>query len=218
MWNTIRRILFVMVIAVFAGQLRAAVTLADLLAPGAQIVSGDKVFFDFHNFSEINGIGAANIQVVPIVSGTEYGIRFQAAWSLSGANKVYDLGFDFFVKRLDGKPFIHDNTLTITGGQVNGGTAQVVEGVTDPSNDATLANKFVYITPNGTDLNDHKIFTYNVGLAHIAKDFAMTTGPDETAQVFVSHIDQTFSQVPEPGVLAIMSLASLGLLRRKHRA
>lgn len=220
MRNTFHRLLLVIVLVAFAGQVRAAITLADLLQ-GGTITSGDKVFYGFENFSETGDlvVGPANIAVIPIFSGGEYGIRFQTGlWQLVGANKSYDIAFDFNVRRLDRLPYIHDNTLVITGGQANGGNATIAEGVVDPTNGNTLANKLVIINPNVQILVDHKIFAYDVAVALIRKDFAMTTGANANALIFVSHFDQTFSQVPEPGVLTIMSLASLGLLRRSRKS
>jgi hypothetical protein len=53
---------------------------------------------------------------------------------------------------------------------------------------------------------------------NISKDFSMTTGADPLSQVFVSHFDQTFSQVPEPSCVMLLGfgLGGLALVWRRR--
>jgi hypothetical protein len=189
-------------------------TLAQLATPGISLTNGDKVFFDFQNISQVGDLTVplSSIYVVPITVGSDYGIRFQSAlWSLTGANQDYDLSFNFQVMTLSGQALIEDNTLSVTGGIDNGGAAQIAEGITDPVGDS-LANSYVYINSTGQKLTDHEVFTGGpYAVIDVSKDFSMTTGVNPLSEVFVSHFDQTFSQVPEPSSALFFGLGGLAL-------
>lgn len=200
-----------------------AVSLADLAA-GGSIISGDKEFFDFHNITQTGdlNVALADINVVPIIGGpsipeSEFGIRFQSAqWTLAGPGLQYDLGIDFHVRQVAGRAIIHDNTLEISGGFVGDGRAQVSEGVLDHATSATLANKYVYFDAQGENLTDHHTFPASTvppgGYTEleISKDFQMSTGAASDSRVFVSHFDQTFSQIPDGGSSAALAFVALG--------
>ena len=189
-------------------------TLADLSSPGASMTNGDKVFFNFQNISQVGDLTVplSSIYVVPITVGGDYGIQFQSSlWSLSGADQNYDLGFDFQVTTTSGQALITDNTLSVTGGIDYDGATHIAETVTDPNNDS-LANKLVYITPTSQNLVDNEVFPGGpYAVIDISKDFSMTTGDDPLSQVFVSHFDQTFSEVPEPSSALFLGLGGLAL-------
>jgi len=200
---------------------RAQSTLAALVA-GGTITSGDLVFSNFQNPTQTGNLNVllTDIMVVPILTGGEYGIRFQTAlWSLSGANQNYDIGFSFEVTTSSHEP-ITGNTLSIVGGSDGLGHANLAETVYDQGNNS-LAGELVYINQSGTGNNqfvDSATFTGSPqSVILVNKDFAMTTGSDTNAQIFVSHIDQTFV-VPEPSTLALSAmggLVSLLALRRR---
>jgi hypothetical protein len=202
-------------------------TLEDLLVPGATIVSGDKVFSGFHNPTQVGDLSVPlnEIFVDPIVGGpgtpeTEPGIRFSSAlWTLTGPNLHYDLGIDFHVRTLSGAASISDNTLEFTGNWVGDGRAQVAEGVLDHLTGATVANKLVFFDKFGERLQDHEVYPGGPYVElEISKDFQMSTGVDPASRVFVSHFDQTFSQVPEgaPGFAAAFTV--FGMLAWAGRA
>ncbi len=209
--------------AISAGSAVAApVTLAGLVA-GGTVTSGDKVFFEFHNVTQVGDINVPldEIFVDPILGGpgaveVEYGIRFSSAlWSLTGPGLSYDIGIDFHVRQSARQALITDNTLEFTGGVFNGGTIRIAEGVIDHATRVTLANKFVFADSTGAKLEDHQVFPGGPYVElEISKDFAMTTGQDQQSRAFVSHFDQTFSQkqVPEGGVGATAALALAGLV------
>lgn len=205
-----------------------AALLSELLA-GGEVVSGDKRFYGFENYFESGdlSISAATIQVIPIqtmvLGQLEYGIRFQTptGWELSGANKNYDMSLDFHVMRLDGLALITDNTLEFTGNYVGGGEAHLVEGVVDDDTLDTLANKQVYLNLGGNGIDrliDHQVFAHNAARLHISKDFQLQTRFDGD-NIFVSHFDQTFSQVPEPSglILAVIGSVSTLVFARNRR-
>ena len=206
----------------------AAITLADLLVPGASITSGNLVFDHFANANGVGDISVANndIYVLQIQTGADYGIRFQSAyWTLTGSNLNYDLAFEFRVHTLDNSALIEDNTLTIVGSNSGPGHSQIAENVL-AMDSTVLANELVFINQIGTGAN---VFTASetftgyppVAQSEVAvhKDFAMTTtDSNPTASIFVSHFDQTFSQVPELGSATLLGLGLAGLLGRRRRA
>jgi len=207
----------------------ASLTMAELLA-GGTLINFDKIFFNFRNFTQDDTfllVDPSDIVVSTITDTVlgepEWGIRFEHNWNLNGPNQHYDLGFDFNVAILPGFPFsITDNTLSIVGGGNGDFDAHVAEGVTDPANLNTLANKFVFISTQGTKLIDHQDFPYWVTVLEIHKDFGISTGPGANSNVFVSHFDQTFSQdaVPEPGTWLLVGGAApilVALVRRRRR-
>lgn len=211
------------------------ITLADLLA-GGEIVSGDKRMFGFTNYEQSGdlNIDASTIDVFPISSvaidgSIEYGIRFQraAVWELAGPNLLYDMSLDFQVEPTIPSHKISDNTLEFTGNHVGGGEAHLVEGVTDFQTSDTLANKEVYINIGNTGLDkliDHQIFSHPARVIQVSKDFQLQTRSGALDNIFVSHFDQTFSEVhtPEPGTVILVAfsglvLAGYGRMKRRER-
>ncbi len=198
--------------ALGSGQAKAESLYYLVNTPNAKIVSGDKVFDNFTNVIQTGSVTPLDlntINVSPVVYGSEEGIRFSVAggWSLVGSNLSYDLGFNFRVTQLDGQPIIDDNTLSMVGGVSLGGTVDLGETVTDLQLN-TLATKYVYYHPASSKTSDHEIFTHAVSVAYISKDLSLATGPNENSSAFVSHFDQTFSQIPPPPVPTPSTLAS----------
>jgi hypothetical protein len=200
-----------------SSNVRAQTTLAALM-DGGSLTNGDKVFSDFANLSQIGDLSVplSDIAVVPIIVDGNLGIRFQSAlWSLTGANLSYDLSVDFQVSTTDGSALITADTLALTGGTV--GTdltaTHIAEGATDVLNNS-LANNYVYINSSGQLLSDtESLLGAPFAVVDISKDFAMQTGNDSSDQVFVSHFDQTFTQVvPEPASAMVLGLGGLVLL------
>jgi hypothetical protein len=194
-------------------------TLADLAIPGTSITNGDKVFFNFQNISQVGDLTVplGSIYVVPIIVGADYGIQFQSSlWSLSGTGQNYDLGFTFQVMTADGQALIDDNSLLVTGAIDFDGATHIAETITDTSF-SPLASSLVYITSTGQNFVDHEVFPGGpYAVIDISKDFSMTTGADPLSQVFVSHFDQVFSQVPEPSSALFLGLGGLALVWRRR--
>jgi hypothetical protein len=198
-----------------------AITLEELLVPGAEVISGDKVFFEFHNVIQNGDLNVPldEIFVDPIIGGpgpveSEFGIRFSSAlWRLEGPNLHYDLGIDFHVRQASlGPSRITDNTLEITGGFEADGSAHLAEGVLDHITGATLVDKNVFFDRNGVKLQDHQVFPGGpYRELEISKDLALETELAVGSRVFVSHFDQTFSQ-PDSGPGTLATVAAFGLV------
>ncbi len=228
MKNRLRTVRAALLLAALLGVSNAAATtvatLQDLVN-GGQITVGDKVFYGFHNVTQVGDLTVPmnEIFVDPIVGGlgapeTEPGLRFSSSlWTLAGANLHYDLGFDFNVRTSDGVARITDNTLEFSGDFVSAGRAQVSEGVLDHGTGATLQHKLVFFDSAGSRLQDHEVFPGGPYTElEISKDFSMSTGAAADSRVFVSHIDQTFSQVPDggPGWAGLAAFGAIALVGR----
>lgn len=203
----------------------ASIRVFDPVNPGAP---NDLTFSNFQNVVEIGTLSVPfnQIFVSPIWGGVgglqnEPGLRFQSAyWSLTGPGQTYDLSFEFLVSHTLGSAVLTDNTLALTGATLGSGIAQVAEGVVNPLNSQTVANKYVFTDAFGEQLVDHDVFPGGpYSSLQIRKDFVMSSGSAQGARVFVSDFDQTFSSVPEtsPGLagVGLALLAGRQVLRRR---
>ena len=174
----------------------ATVSLASLLTPGATLVSGDKVFSNFHNFTETGTatpLGAANIFLTTIsqpnrnladptnwplppgqpacglpLCATEYGFRLSGDWDLT-QNENYNFGLDYTVTATGGC-HIYANEIEITGNALNG-EIDVTENVT--SGPLTLAIKGAWVHDPGLDNTiDREYFTNSTNGLPICVDTA----------------------------------------------
>lgn len=217
---------------------QAATTLEDLIG-GASIRvfdpinhPGEQYDLTFSNFQNVSTVGSLfvpynEIFVVPIWGGPggqqfEPGLRFQSAsWFLNQPEQTYDLSFEFTVSHTFQSPVLTDNTLALTGSAIGTGIAQVAEGVVNPANTQTLANKYVFTSAEGSQLIDHQVFPGGpYSSVQVRKDFMMNSGTGEQIhEVFISDFDQTFSTVPEasPGLagIGLALLAGRQILRRR---
>lgn len=204
-----------------------SVSIADLLLPNATITSGDKEFFNFRNATQSGSIfvGWDSIYVDPITGGpgspeTESGIRFSSAlWTLAGPNLSYDLSVEFNVRTVSGLPLITGNTLEMTGGFIGDGSASVDEVIVDQLTQAPLGTNNVFFNTSAQIAQDTAAFPGGpYEELEIRKDFSASTGATAGSRVFVSHFDQTFQQVPEPGSAAIAALSALVIIGGTSRS
>ncbi len=203
----------------------ASIRVFDPANPGAP---NDLTFSNFQNVISVGTLDVPfnQIFVTPIWGGVgglqnEPGLRFQSAlWTLTGPGQTYDLSFEFLVSHTFSSPVLTDNTLAFTGATLGSGIAQVAEGVVNPLNSQTVANKYVFTDVLGDQLVDHDVFSGGpYSSLQIRKDFVMSSGSAQGARVFVSDFDQTFSSVPEasPGLagVGLALLAGRQVLRRR---
>jgi len=218
----------VLVVAGAQSSEAATYTLADLLVEGASFVNGDKVFYDFHNYTETGNIaplGAENIYLSTISqpnrnlnglpypadwtmpSGyspeycpTEYGFRLSADIDLV-ALQTYNLGLDFKVGVLDSNCWMYANELELTG-NVRSGEIDISENVT--SGLTTLAVKGVWIHDPGADSTvDREYFTSSVsGLPMLVQEAEVSLGLQlktlAGGQASFEHTDIYFAQSGVP--------------------
>jgi len=202
---------------------RAQVSMAYLSA-GGSITNGNLVFHNFANVTQNQAdltVNPSDIEVFNITSGGESGLRFQyGGWALSGADKHYDLSFNYQVSTLDGSIVIDDNSLAMIGSYDAKGWSHISETATTLGS-GTLDTLGTYLNDAtlGNHLIDANTFAVQSDL-NIAKDFALdTTVGGALDNIAVSHFDQTFSVIPEPASAALIVLLGGGLmgLRRFRR-
>jgi hypothetical protein len=151
----------------------------------------------------------------------EYGLLFQGSWSADG-NKSVDSLITYRVEA--NAPFlISDNTLWMVGSARDGGMASVTELVTlrDPPQGIqdVVANKMVFCNDlHPLDrLFEHAVYPDANRIIYISKDIQVNGGTLETGSAAISAVYQTFSQVPEPGTMALLALGSLAVVVRRRR-
>jgi hypothetical protein len=221
----------------FAGGVRSqAVTLADLInhtnGSNGTITSGDKVFSGFsYSVSGTGLVDASNVNVNPITLNGNFGLQFQAGWNNPNSGTTTDALLGFVVTAPG--PLIVDDELlgnpyTLAGSGTNSltGSVSIVETAINPSNvtisslsiqDSAVYNPTTGNTTHTTISDDHSLFSATPYTSlTISKDMQFRNGGLEPT---LSYVDQTFSQVPEPGVLGMLLSSgiagSLFLLRRK---
>ncbi|HBH54083.1 MAG TPA: hypothetical protein DDY91_19535 [Planctomycetaceae bacterium] len=214
--------------------------LSDLLVEGATFRSGDKEFFNFHNFTENgnNVKGAENIiletlsqpnrnldPLVPLPPGVpdcgaicleDHGFRIssQGGWNVI-QNENYNMGLDFSVRTL-GSCLMYGVDLTVAGavndGQVDGSTT-VTSGI------STLAHAAAFLHDPGTDQAIDRQYFYQNGepicMKLVDVDFSMTLQAANVAgaQASAQHFEVFFAQaaIPEPSTYALLLIGSAGV-------
>jgi hypothetical protein len=191
-------------------------TLANLLQ-GQTIISGDKLFSDFHGW-ETTSVNPAAILVSAYQDPTngEFGLKFTSDDLFLSSGGGLTAQFDFLVQPTIAGNLISDNTLTMTGS--GNGVIYLSETATDARDESIqLAFKNNYIMGMGTvqKLYDHEEYTVPTQIVHVSKyiqiDWAGSTAPGPRLTEFT----QTFSQIPEPATICMLGLGALSLIRRK---
>jgi hypothetical protein len=187
------------------------VSLASLTNVGGDVLVGDK---DFSDFSISGSFSAGQINVTSITENGNFGIRFSGA-IVSGANPM-DLILGYKVSVTNSPDLISQANLLFNGSVSGTGLASVVEQVFTNNNDFA-GQMNVFVTATSSKLSDSLAITPPQPFLTLSKDVLV----DATLPAFasISTIDQTFTQVPEPSVLALVAAAFTGLAllrRRRH--
>jgi hypothetical protein len=188
------------------------VSLASLTNVGGDVLVGDK---DFQDFSISGSYSASQINVTSITINGDFGIRFSGA-IVAGANAM-DLILGYKVAVTNSPNLISRANLGFNGLVTFGtGLAEVVEQVFT-NNNQLAGQMFVFASATTNKLTDSLAITPPQPFLTLSKDVVV----EATLPAFssISTIDQTFTQVPEPSVLALVAAAFTGLAllrRRRH--
>ncbi len=193
-------------------------TLLDLFQ-GATITADDKVFsnwklddFDLGPTAagSLDGIFVTPLEDDPLNPG----IKFNIPNSLNSGNSFIVLEFSFDVQTSSGEPLIKDNSLWLNGFTfVSGSTSGVInirESISDASG-APLGFKFVQAmvgdvaNSGGPDHFDSAEFPPQ-SFVHVFKQIELV-GEGALLTMF----EQRFSQVPEPGNIALLAIGLIGV-------
>ena len=200
-------------IGVLAGSAHAeAINLADLLAGGGEVTSGDKAFDQFAYTSTPAMPTADRVNIIPIMNGAgEHGVRIQGGFSESADPGTGTAEFDFRVRATD-------PTMGIDGATLASNTAAIFSA--DVTTTATLSNGSTLVAfdtvAGGTDLLDFDAFGI-VSELNINIKIDIETFETPSAGT-VSLVDLTFHQspVPEPSTPLMMLGLVLPLLHLRR--
>ncbi len=217
-------------------------TIQEIIDAGG-IIIGDKLFDAFHVTTvKSDGAiapGANEIAITPIQIikdgaplGGDFGMIFNAIWSAPGgglADSTIEFRATILPEYVDRGFAFKDNALWITafgiGNTEPPGIVSVSENVwaQHPSQQPQdpIVNKFVYYrTDEDKQLLDEKVFDEPITQIWITKDVGANGGVGLTGVAHLSEFYQTFSQVPEPGTLALLGFGAIGMFAyawRKRR-
>jgi len=214
------------VVGITASPSHAAVSLADLLVPGASFQVDDKLFTDFF-FQPTEPAGgclpsfcgpvdASSIMVGPATTAHGPGLKFTGLF-FAQAGVIYDIALGYTVEVLDPGKWIKDIHMTVDGTMVGEGDLEIIETVRQPDDTVVgqckVDNHTLAGLSCGVDLIGlHKKLKVTKDIELMGFDHIDMTTPE---QVSFSILDQEFSQTPEPGtILGLLAVGGLGLVSR----
>jgi hypothetical protein len=156
-------------------------------------------------------IAPSSVVVTPITTFLNEGFMFSGIPMLvnnmpaGGPNQTEDATIFYNVTDLAG-PTLHDIGIQFNGNANGTGTAEFTEGWTcvAPCTSGTVG---LFVPPN-TNTTTGTILTGLTSSLAISKDFQVMTGANGEAAI--SFIQNTYSQVPEPRLMSLLTLALLG--------
>jgi hypothetical protein len=181
---------------------------------------GDKLFGDFSvSFSANNGFTCADLQLTALSNQIGFGISFTGPMSALG-NVTKDVVFRFSVAVTNSSQLISDVHLDYNGVVTGAGFSSVVEDVFTGGFGGTLIDQINAFNLGGTNeqLSTAADLPTPEQKIYIEKDVVFGGGADGNQNSsFISIIDQTFSQVPEPSTifLSFAGLATLLFVKRR---
>lgn len=186
----------------------------------AGVEIGDKLFSDFSvSFSANNAFTCSDLQLTALSNQVGFGISFSGPMSALG-NVTKDVVFRFSVAVTNSSQLISDVHLDYNGTVNGAGFSTVTETVLTGGFGGTLIDQINVFNLGGTNFQlsaaanlptpEQKIY--------IEKDVIFGGGAAGNQNAsFISIIDQTFSQVPEPSTMLLAVTGLVILLFGKRR-
>jgi MYXO-CTERM domain-containing protein len=207
--------------APWSGAVNAAIVpLSDLLAEGATIQSGDKIFSDFTYLKTGDMPAAEQVNVETIQDGEgDHGIRIQGGFVDQAGGDASDALITFNVSVPVASGLLISGAKLSSNPAVFAGDPSSLASVTETFIPTIIDNKLVvYDFGEGDDkLLDQITFAQGYATLPVQKDIILHAIGD-TGAVTMSFVDQTFAQVPEPSglLLALAGLLGLAGIRRRR--
>lgn len=198
-----------------------SVGLADIIGQYGSVQVGDKIFADF---SIVGDVAPHQVTVTAIQDTFGYGLRFSGGFVAVG-NQITDfvLGFSVAVAPEAEEWYISDVHLRFNGNYVGEGFAEIVEQVFagGPIPLGSLLGQ-LFVSNPPTILEDTFYLQQPLKKIYVLKDVLLYGGGDVpphrrignvagTNRATISVIDQTFSQIPEPGTVLLVAAGLLGV-------
>lgn len=196
-------------------------TLADYVALGSGgCTIGDKLFSNFSYASTAGGgasaVAANQVAVSPLVSALDPGILFSSGGWTAFNGQFVDSSIAFDVTVLDPAFSLVGAELTIAGSKAGSSLGTVGETIVPPGGAGMTAI---------LGINNHDTISFGpVSKIHVLKDILVVAQPGAGNFASISAVSQRFNQtgsdVPEPGTMALMgsALAIVGLVYRKRNS
>lgn len=194
------------------------VPLGDLIDNGGEVVVGDKIFDEFGYTATGDMPVAAEINVTDHVDlEGNYGLRFQGGFTDLFGGGASDALITFRVRVADG------SLLEITDAHLQGNPdvighngEQGFISVTETFSEASNTMSIYDIIPGNSKLVDWTYFDQTFTELHVQKNILAYAGSDGVVAT-LSFVDQTFSQVPEPGALVLLGIFGLAAVAMRRK-
>ena len=212
-------------------------SIADIQAAGG-IQMGDKLFdtFSVNTSESVNAIApeAGEINVTAIKVGGDYGMLINSGWSApAGQLAASTIRFCVTIQEpsLSEGWVLTDNTLWMTSfgvsNDTDAGSASVSEVVfaadpMTPGTDPIATKKIYYVSDTEKYLTDHEDFFGPSGPVQVPKIWVRLGvqaygGVGTVGHASLNEFSVTFSQIPEPGTIALLATGGVFVLVKRRR-
>jgi hypothetical protein len=202
-----------------------SVSLSQLTSTnGSSVLVGDKLFGNFSFQSSdtamptCDTLSSSSFNLTALSNNDGFGVSFTGPMAATG-NVTDDVVFRFSITVTNSSQLISDIDLDYNGTVLGSGFSSVVESVFTGGFGGTPIDQIsVFNTGITTQLSAVANLPVPEQEIYVEKDVIFGGGaPGNQNAAFISIIDQTFSQVPEPStiLLAVSGLAALFLVRRR---
>jgi hypothetical protein len=206
-----------------------SISLAYLNNSTTSVLIGDKLFGNF-SFQYLNdgtndsgGLVPADLVLSALSNQVGFGISIQlAGFAVEGMDSA-DVRLSFSAQVTNSFNLISGVDLSVNGGATGLGEASVSENIyTEGIGVGNIAHLSANISANSATPEDYVTFSTPQALIWIEKDLSVDADPGGTDcsnsnYAFISIVDQTFAQIPEPSTVALLGAGMAGLLVLRRR-